>query len=148
MAKRSAPTDLSELDTVAQIQEEGIIVDLLNMDGVSPLGFGIRVAGPDSSRADKARDEAQAWLMARESIEPLSATEQAEQNILYLANVSIEIVGTAVLDKVPLTNTFEDFKKLYSRFRFIRQQVDVKAGRREGFLSASEKLSSSPSETA
>lgn len=143
--KRSAPADLSELDKAVAVQEEGIVIPILHMDGTSPLGFGIRVAGPDSERAIKARQIMSMEAIERESLEPLTSDERFVQGTKYLARISISFDGQAKLDGKVLGNTEEDFVKLYRRFRFIREQVDRGAAGREGFLLASETPSSAPS---
>lgn len=60
MPKTQAKTfDLASLDAAIKKQDEGIDIDIKGLDGKSPLGFSIKVAGPDSERAAKAHDEIQ-----------------------------------------------------------------------------------------
>jgi hypothetical protein len=146
---RQPPADLAELDPVVQQQEEGILVPIMNMDGRSPLGFSVRVAGPDSERAARERENWQTALMARGTVEALTPAERAEFSLNYLVGVTI---GWGEGDRIQLDGnilepTPENFRKLYVRFRFIREQIDLSAGNREDFLAASEKVSSEPSET-
>ena len=139
------PADLAELDKVVTAQEEGRLVPIVNYDGTSPLGFSIRVAGPDSTRADEARAKMQAELVARESLEPLSPDERREQGLRYVARLVMGFEPRARLDGRDLEATEEDALKLFRRFRWIYKQVDDVAGRREDFLSAADSLSPKPS---
>lgn len=143
---RSAPADLSELDKLVTAQEEGIVVELFNMDGRSPLGFGIRVAGPDSERAAAARRMRAQEFVARQSLEPLSDDEEYVSGTRYLSRICIGFTAPAKLDGVFLQDREEDFYKLFQRFRFIRNQLDVGAANRESFLLSSETSSEEPSE--
>lgn len=143
---RAAPDDLSELDKVVEAQEEGVVVELFNMDGRSPLGFGIRVAGPDSERAASARRARAQEYVARQSLEPLSEDEEYLSGTKYLSRICVGFVGKAKLDGSFLQDREEDFFKLFQRFRFIRNQIDVGAANRESFLLSSEQSSETPSE--
>lgn len=145
--KRKAPDDLSELDEIIRLQEEGLLVQIMHMDGVTPLGFGIYVAGPDSERAVEARRQMSIEAADRESLEPLTPEERFIQATKYLSRISIRFWGRAKLDGRVLSDSEDDFFALYKRFRFIREQVDRGAASREGFLIASEKNSGAVSET-
>ena len=50
------PIDLSGFDDMVQRQEDGILVPIKGPDGRSSLGFSIKVAGPDSEKAQEALD--------------------------------------------------------------------------------------------
>lgn len=141
------PADLSELDKVIEAQEEGRLIPIVNFDGVSPLGFSIRVAGPDSKMADAARQTMQQELIDRESLEPLTPDERRIQGMRYVSRITMGFEPQAILDGRPLENTPEDAFKLYNRFRFIYKQIDDVAGRREDFLSAVVSPSPTQSET-
>lgn len=142
--KRSTPVDLSELDGAVAIQEEGVVIQVFNMDGQTPLGFGIRIAGPDSDRAKMARRGMVDDATERGSLEPLTDDERYAQATRYLARLSISFEGSARLDGQVLRNTEADFYKLYQRFRFIRNQIDQGAASREPFLREFEKRSLEP----
>lgn len=147
MAKKkiAPPADLAELDRVVEAQETGILIPIMHVDGVSPLGFSVRVAGPDSSRAQRAREIMQQELVNRGSLEPLSPAESLEQGVRYLARITMGWEPQIKLDGKILEYSEENAVNLYNRFRFIRQQVDSKAGQRELFLSQSGETSSPPS---
>jgi hypothetical protein len=142
MGSLVAPKDLAELDAVTAAQEEGIEVPILHMDGKTPLGFSIRVAGPDSARADAAHERQRQELLARASTEPLTREELLAQGSRFLARISIAFVGRAILDSQVLEDREDDFFRLYQRFRFIRAQVDAEGSRRDRFLSVLQKSSS------
>lgn len=147
----SAPADLAELDELVQRQEAGVLVQIVNMDGRSPLGFGILVAGPDSDRALRAREKmAQSIqsIMLDKEAEEVSEAERAPIELQFLADISIGFVGSATLDKAVLTDTPEDFAKLYRRFRFIRLQVERAHYDRSRFLPESGDGSSTQSAAA
>ena len=130
---KKPPEDLAELDQDLQVQEQGIPIEIKSLDGESPLGFSILVAGPDSERAALAREAMQQELVARGTTDPLTPTESFDSTTRYLARVSIQFLGRAVLDKKPLEDTYEDFLRLYRRMRFIRDQVNRGSGRSSFF---------------
>lgn len=141
------PADLAELDKVVEAQSTGKLIPILSFDGVSPLGFSIRVAGPDSPMADAARQMMQQELVDRESLEPLTLDERREQGMLYLSRITMGFEPAAILDGRQLQNTPEDALKLYRRFRFIYRQVDESAGKREDFLPEHDSPSPTQSES-
>lgn len=145
MAPRKPPADLSEFDPYVQAQEQGLPVEILGPDNESPIGFSIILPGPESNRVQEARDQMQKDLLARESTDPLTPGEQYEQGTRFLARCCIKFLGAAKLDGKILQDTEDDFYKLFVRFRFIRQQVDVKIGRRDRFLAVLDKPSAKPS---
>ncbi|PSH68622.1 hypothetical protein CU102_12745 [Phyllobacterium brassicacearum] len=128
----TAPFDLASLDTVVQAQEQGIEVDIKGVDGKTPLGFSIRVAGPDSERYRKAVDAITDEYLDREDAGPTTAAELDRRGLLILSKVVISW-GSITLDGADLTCTEENARKLFSRFRFIREQVERKAGKRAAF---------------
>lgn len=124
--------DLTGLDADIKKQEEGIVIELKGMDGKTPLGVSVRVAGPDSDRQVKAlaalTDE---YLDRQESVET-TAAELDRRSLILLAKSTIEWTPV-VLDGVDLPYSEENAIKLYSRFRFIREQVEKKASTRKAF---------------
>ncbi len=144
--------DLSSFDDAVQRQNEGILVPIYSMDGKSRLGFSIRVAGPDSERAQEALDAIQQEVLEKESLEPATSREVAQRRIKYFAKVTMDFVpdqradGTTpdvaiILDGKPLPFSEENAMKLYQRFRFIYLQVQAKADTRSAFLNGSPKPS-------
>lgn len=153
MAKKkqglAAPTDLSELDQLVAKQAAGVVIDVYNMDGRSPLGFGILIAGPDSDQATEARNTMQSEIQALLASGEVDDVDPAQREVVelnYLARISKEFIGKATLDKKPLENTEADFYKLYKRFRFIRLQIDRAHYDRSRFLPVSDDTSSTVSE--
>jgi hypothetical protein len=142
------PIDLSGFDDMVQRQEEGILVPIKGPDGRSSLGFSIKVAGPDSEKAQEALDAIQAELVEQASLESASARDIAQRRLRYFAKVTLDFVpdkrtdGTVPdvaikLDGAPLPFSEENAAKLYQRFRFIYQQVQTKADTRAAFLTSS-----------
>lgn len=125
--------DLSSFDEAKKKHEEGIDVPILGPDGKSELGFTIRVAGPDSERAQKAQEELADELIEQENLTRLKAREAAQRGIRYLAKITLGWVPSVVVDGQDLAYSEENAEKLYRRHRFIREQVDRAAGNRARF---------------
>jgi len=127
------PVDLASFDEMVQRQEEGISVPIMGPDGKSPLGFSIRVAGPDSSRAKEAQEDLADELIASENLTRLQAREVAERGLRFLAKVTLGWEPAIILDKQELAFSEENAIKLYTRYNFIKEQVDRAAGNRTRF---------------
>lgn len=144
----AGPVDLSEFDEMVSRQEQGILVPIhkpLPNGKSAPLGFSIRIAGPDSTRAQEALDEIQMDMIAAESLDVSTPTSVADRRIAYFAKVTLDFVpderedGTKpdhamILDGAPLPYSEANAAKLYTRFRFILQQVQSRADTRAAFL--------------
>lgn len=128
------PADLSAFDGFVAKQNEGFPVDIVGPDGKTPLGYTIRIAGPDSEKAMKARELLSDELADREEIKKLYAAEINARGIRYLAMITIGWEPSVKMDGRELEFSEENAVALYQRFAFIRDQVDAKAGRREVFL--------------
>lgn len=139
------PVDLSSFDGMVQRQEEGILVRILGPDGKTPLGFSIRVAGPDSEIAQAALDAIQQEVLEQESLDAPTQREIAQRRLSYFAKVTMDFVADAredgvvpdvavKLDGAPLPCSEENATKLYQRFKFILAQVRAKADTRSAFL--------------
>ena len=133
----AAVVDLAQFDEAVKRQNDGVKVDIKSMDGKTPLGFWIRVAGPDSERAIKAQEEMADELIEEGSASPTSAAERDRRGRRHLAKITMEWGPKIILDGAELTCSVENAEKLYSRFRFIRDQIDVPAGNRARFLGKS-----------
>ena len=136
MAKRttpSEPVDLSSFDGMVQRQEEGILVPIMGPDGKSPLGFSIRVAGPDSARAREAQEELADELIEQEVATRLAARDMADRGFKYLSKVTLGWEPSIKLDGAELAYSEENAEKLYRRFNFVKEQVDRAAGSRARF---------------
>jgi hypothetical protein len=81
--------DLDQFEGALERQEKGIEVSLLSMDGKSPLGVSIRVAGPDSERAAKARADLHQELVDNQNVDPLSPAEAAARGVRFLAKITL-----------------------------------------------------------
>lgn len=143
--KMDAPDDLSELDTAVNLQEAGRNVDLVNVDMRSPLGFGIQIAGPQSERAANAKDALTTEILGLGKTDP-SEAERLTIQIHFLARVSLRFNGQAKMNGVLLQDEYEDFVKLYTRFAFIRQQIERAHYNGDSFLPPSGEGSSPESE--
>lgn len=139
--------DLAELDEVVKVHEEGVDVPLLSIDGFSLLGFGIRIAGPESQKYQVARDQmvkdiTHATISAEGQI---ADSDRRKIETAFLSRISLAFTGPAKLDGKILENTEEDFVKLYRRFDFIRRQIDGAQANRENFTPRSSESSSAAS---
>ncbi|WP_018900423.1 hypothetical protein [Rhizobium sp. 2MFCol3.1] len=134
MAKteNTGAVDLSTLDKAVQAQNDGIDVDIKGLDGKTPLGFSIKVAGPDSDRQRKAVDDLTDEYLDREDASHTTAAELDRRALQVLAR-SIISWTPIKLDGQDLECTEENAVKLFTRFRFIREQVEKKAGKRASF---------------
>lgn len=127
--------DLSGLSKHVEKQEAGIDVVLKGMDGETPLGVTIRVAGPDSKRAQQANEEITDEMIDEgEGNTRLKARERTRRAIQFLAKLTIGWEPAIVIDGEELKYSEENAIKLYTRFKFIRDQVDVAAGNRKRFM--------------
>lgn len=134
MTDKKGAIDLSSFEDAIQKQEKGIDVPILGMDGKTPLGLTIRVAGPDSDRAQRAQEELADELIEQENMTRLNARDAAKRGIKYLARITIGWTPDVVLDGQELAYSPENAEKVYTRFRFIREQVDRAAGNRARFI--------------
>lgn len=131
--EKKASIDLAKFDKLAENQEKGADVAILGPDGKTPLGFSIRVAGPDSEKQRKAVETLQNEQLAREDLTELTAEDIGLRRVRGLA-MSIISWDEFQLDGQPYKLTVENATKLFQRFPFIREQVEAKAGKRAAFL--------------
>lgn len=125
--------DLSSLDEAIRKQDEGIAVEIKGLDGKTPLGLVVKVAGPDSQRAQAAQEELADELIAEENLGRMSAGEATRRGIRYLARITLGWEPAVTLDGKEMGYSVENAEALYTRFRFIREQVDKAAGNRARF---------------
>lgn len=135
------PVDLSKLDAGIKRQDDGILVPINGLDN-KPLGFSIRVAGPDSKRAKAASEAMTDELIASEDDGRPTARTGAVRAIRFLARVTMGWEPAVVLDGETLEYDEENAFRLYQRFDFIAQQVNRAAGKRAAFLTGSDEGSS------
>lgn len=141
----SGTVDLGQFDAAIQRQEDGIDVPILAMDGKTPTGLSIRVAGPDSERARQAREDLHAELVRSERVTPLTPAEATAQGTRYLARLTIGWSPNVKVSGEELAYSEANAIRVYEKYRFIRQQVDLAAGSRAAFMIASPGSSATPS---
>lgn len=132
-AAKSGIVDLSSIAESIRRQDEGIVVDILGLDGKTPLGLGIRVAGPDSARAIEAQEELSDELIARQDTDRPKSKEITERGAKYLAKITLGWDQVIRIDGEDRAFSEENALLLYTRFRFIREQVDRASGNRARF---------------
>ncbi len=126
--------DLSAIEAAISRQDEGIDVPILGLDGKTPLGITIRVAGPDSARAIAAQEAQTDDLLERQDANKPTAKQLAERGIAYLARVTLDWSPVVKVDGEDRAYSVENAELLYRKFRFIREQVDRAAGNRARFM--------------
>lgn len=130
--------DLATFDSLTEAQEDGIDVHIEHPGTGEPLGITIRVAGPDSERQRKAyRRLGEKRLRAGRK--KLTTEEMEEDAFELLARSLISWTfapGVTIGGEVPAFDV-DAAKGLFRRFPWIREQVDMAAGSRAGFLKSS-----------
>lgn len=131
--------DLSGLESLIQSQEEGIEIEILNERG-EPIGLKIGFVGPDSDRMQKAmRDVTAEFAKAaaeRGSLEA-SADDGDARMIAILAKATTHWTPNPKIGGQVIPFSEENVRNLYSKFRIIREQVEVRAVRRSSFTKSS-----------
>lgn len=128
--------DLAGLEALAQSQEEGIEITILNEKG-EPIGLKIGVVGPDSERMQKAmRDVAAEFAKAaaeRESLGEAPADESDARLIAILAKATTHWTPNPKIAGQVIPFSEENVRNLYTKLKIIRDQVEAKAARRSSF---------------
>ncbi|AEG52581.1 hypothetical protein CN233_32045 [Sinorhizobium meliloti] len=128
--------DLSGLEALVQSQEEGIEIDILN-EQAKPIGLKIRVVGPDSDRTQKAvRDVAAEFAKAaaeRESLGEARDDDSDARMVAILAKATLSWSPNPKIGGSVVPFSEENVRNLYTKFRIIREQVEVRAVRRGSF---------------
>lgn len=134
--------DLDVFSNLAAVQEEGIDVDIMGPDG-EPLGWTIRMAGPDSERARRAERR---MINGRLGIRKPTAESIEDEVLQGIAEMTISWTPV-ILFGADLPCTVENAKKVYSTpsLRFVFDQINIAAGDRARFFSLSQKGSAKPS---
>lgn len=136
----SGALDLSAFDAATKRQEQGIEVDILGLDGETPIGLKIKVAGPDSQRAQKAQAELADVRFEKQAKKGkaafrIKAAEARDQQIQYLARVTIGWEPPIVnLGGTEIKCSPENAEILYRAHPFIREQVQETSDDRERFM--------------
>ncbi|WP_457660895.1 hypothetical protein [Sinorhizobium medicae] len=128
--------DLSGLEALVQSQEDGIEIDILNEQD-KPIGLKIRVVGPDSDRMQKAmRDVAADFAKAtaeRESLGEAPVYDSDARLVAILAKATVSWSPNPKIGGSVVPFSEENVRNLYTKFRIIREQVEVRAVRRGSF---------------
>ncbi|MDE3791688.1 hypothetical protein I7G86_13700 [Sinorhizobium meliloti] len=128
--------DLSGLEALVQSQEDGIEIDILN-EQAKPIGLKIRVVGPDSDRMQKAvRDVAAEFAKAaaeRESLGEARDDDSDARMVAILAKATMSWSPNPKIGGSVVPFSEENVRNLYTKFRIIREQVEVRAVRRGSF---------------
>ncbi|RVK56906.1 hypothetical protein CN162_12625 [Sinorhizobium meliloti] len=128
--------DLSGLEALVQSQEKGIEIDILN-EQAKPIGLKIRVVGPDSDRMQKAvRDVAAEFAKAaadRESLGEAREDDSDARMVAILAKATMSWSPNPKIGGSVVPFSEENVRNLYTKFRIIREQVEVRAVRRGSF---------------
>lgn len=136
--------DLSQFDAALEKMESGVEVSILGMDG-KPLGLSITVAGPDSERAQKAREALHQEDVESERLAPLTPAELYARGTRFLAKITIGWSAPVKIGGEEIQFSEANTIRLYEKYRFIREQVDAAAGSRAGFFLASKTPAAKPS---
>lgn len=142
--KTAEPVDLADFDSMQTAQEDGVDVVIKDPRG-KDLGFTIRVAGPDSDRQKDAQQSFVDQRIADQKSGPFDSDELIALSIHVLAASTIDW-SPFVMDRKPLEYSYENAKRLYLRFPFIRDQIQAAAGSRARFLQPSGTSSGSASD--
>ncbi|TAV98505.1 hypothetical protein ELI24_08965 [Rhizobium ruizarguesonis] len=131
--------DLSGLETLLQSQEAGIEVEILNEQG-KPIGLKIGIVGPDSDRMQKAmRDVTAEFAKAAAERGSLEAAPDDGDGrmVAILAKATTHWAPNPKIGGQVIPFSEENVRNLYSKFRIIREQVEVRAVRRSSFTKSS-----------
>jgi len=137
-------SDLSELDAMQTAMENGIEVPILDPTGKKSMGFSIRIAGPDSKLQKQIQRELTDERLNSDDPSPLKAQDIEDRKLRSLARLTLGW-GEFKLDGGIYPFNEANAFSLYTRFPFISDQVEAKAGRRAAFLEVSKRDSADQS---
>lgn len=132
MTKKAVPVDLAEFDKLTKAQEDGIDVEIKGPDGKTPLGFSIKIAGPDSERRKKAVQAIMDERIEDEDLDAPTAADNAE-NVKRVTAAATISWTSFILDGSEYPCTEDNALALYSRFAWMYEQVLAKGARRSAF---------------
>lgn len=133
--KADKMNDLAAFDGLKDAQEAGIDVEIKDPKG-KPIGISVKVAGPDSERQRKAIKALTDQRINSEDLTTATA-DDFENNTVKILAASVISWTPIVLDGADLPYSEENAIRLFSRFPFIREQIEKKAGKRSGFMTPS-----------
>lgn len=127
--------DLTAFDDNLQLQEDGMAVDIVNPSGKS-TGLKIMIYGPDSSRAEQAVKELASEIerdtAADGDLGGDTPEAQKKRSIAYLAKITKGWNVPIGADRLAYSE--ENARTLYTKYPFIKDQVQFKADRRSLFI--------------
>ena len=129
--------NLDRFDALVQSQEEGIEFDLLDEKN-NPIGLKIRLVGPDSKRARKAKTEVAAEFSKRAEDRALAGEgtpddEEEHRMAAFLGKVTTGWSPNPSFGGKEVSFTEENARNFFHRFRIFAEQVEVRAVRRGPF---------------
>jgi len=137
MEEKKSAFDLSELDTT-KISNEGFDVELYHPATNVGLGIVIRVLGRDS---DEFRKVSNAQIKRRTERfnrggfrQPAITPEELEQNTIEILAACTVGWSGVVVDGKEIPFSKDNAKMLYTRFPWIREQIDAAIGDRANFM--------------
>lgn len=122
-----------ELAALQQAQEEGTDVHIMHPISGEDTGMVIRVAGPDSERARKARNDSTTKKIKARRLAKLDGEELDDDNRMNLAKMVISWSGF-VYNGQPIPCAPDRVAKVFRDFPFIYEQVNLAAGDRGSFI--------------
>lgn len=136
--KESKPFDLSNLDT-SKTAEMGAVLEVLHPTEGTPLGIRITLAGADSDiyrstlrkSLDRKRGNRPGQAMAAPTSLSLGEWEESLVNLLATCTLAWEGV---VVDGEALPCNLANARAVYTRFYWIREQVNAFVEDRANFL--------------
>lgn len=128
--------DLSEFDDFVNGQEDGIPVEILKPDFVTPMGVTIRVAGPDSKRRRKAVAEIVGSASKSQDLTAVNPEWDDQFWVSLISKTTVSWEPNFSLGGEQLECNEANAKKIYDRYRFIFDQVKARANNRAAFFSS------------
>ena len=123
--------DLSKFDTLEEDSERGADCEILHPVTEEKLDMVITLVGSESKTFKKASRAAQ-QKHVKKGKRRITIDEMEEDGIVILARCTMGWRGVVIEGKQIECN-FENAKMLYTRFPFIKKQVDVFVGDLENF---------------
>lgn len=130
----TAKADLSSFAQSVKRQTEGIEVDILGLDGETPIGLKIRIAGPDSERGQRAHQELTDWLISQQVDGKVRAVDAQKRNVAHLAKITLGWSPETITDgEEEFQFSEEAAARLFTKYRYVREQVERASGNRAHF---------------
>jgi hypothetical protein len=135
--------DLSELSKLASDQDAGHWWDLLHPTNGDPVGIRVKLVGPDSDKARKARFRMEREFTKLQNRKNGGTPEGREELMIsFLFELVLEWEVKEAGQVLPLTR--ENFTRLLKAGTWVRSQIDAFAGDRSPYFDEDEKPASAP----